>query len=115
MADKPRFTVGRVRVVVKSPPLASVRAFTVGKIKNSSRAQNTSSGARQCAVCHGRVVQGMWVHDRDCEHTVVLYRIAGASYHWPCPFQCKPVPLSMGYTHHHTCDFWATHLQVHPL
>lgn len=114
VADRP-LKIGRVRVVEKLPPPAPVRSFTIGKVKASSRAPNTSSGARQCTVCEGRVKGGMWFHSRGCAETIVLYRAVEASLYWPCPFHCDPVPLTFGYTHHHTCDFWMTRLDAHPL
>lgn len=120
MAGK-RIKVGKFRGAVPAPALARV-TVKVGRLKAESRAVNMSRGARKCTVCKGHRYQGNWVHDLDCIETIVQYNadtirsrsnIRGGV--WPCPFKCKPTPLSFGRTHHWECPFWESRLDAHPL
>lgn len=69
----------------------------------------TLSSHRDCVLCQGTHVLGMWIHDAACPNRVMLWFAHG--YHaddWECPYGCPGQVLPSGVTHAWNCKFWNT-------
>lgn len=60
---------------------------------------------RDCELCEGEVIGETWVHSPGCKNTIVVWNELQPEA-WHCPFECPPVQLASGITHHHRCKFW---------
>lgn len=95
------------RKAVPSPPRGSIPRRSIGTIR--PYAGVTLSSHRDCALCRGTHVRGMWIHDEACLNRVMLWFAHG--YHaedWGCFYGCPGQRLPSGVTHAWNCPFWNT-------